>query len=53
LSILTRWITDTDRTRADYGLRLPGCEFAPAHGEAQRRRCLEALALYGLDASDD
>ena len=49
LSILTRWITDTDRTRADYGLRIPGQEFPPAHGEGQRRRCLEALALYGLD----
>ena len=52
LSILTRWITDTDRTRADYGLRLPGREFAPAHGDAQRQRCLEALALYGMDSSD-
>ena len=52
LSVLTRWITDTDRTRADYGLRMPGQEFAPAHGEAQRRRCLEALALYGLDKSN-
>jgi uncharacterized protein (DUF58 family) len=49
LSILTRWITDTDRTRADYGLRMPGQEFPPAHGEAQRRRCLEALALHGMD----
>jgi len=49
LSILTRWITDTDRTRADYGLRIPGQEFSPAHGELQRRRCLESLALYGLD----
>lgn len=52
LSILCRWITDTDRTRADYGLRLPGQEFPPAHGETQRRRCLEALALYGLDETD-
>jgi len=50
LSILTRWITDTDRTRADYGLRMPGQEFPPAHGEVQRRRCLEALALHGLDS---
>jgi uncharacterized protein (DUF58 family) len=49
LSILTRWVTDTDQTRADYGLRLPGQEFAPAHGESQRRKCLGALALYGLD----
>jgi len=49
LSILTRWIVDTDQSRADYGLRLPGQEFPPAHGEAQRQHCLEALALYGLD----
>ncbi len=52
LSILTRWITDTDRTRADYGLRLPGQAFSPANGAAQRRRCLEALAVYGLDGTD-
>jgi len=51
LSILTRWIIDTDRSRADYGLRLPGQEFSPAHGEAQRRQCLEALAMYGLDGA--
>ncbi len=49
LCILTRWVTDTDQSRADYGLRLPGREFSPAHGEAQRQRCLEALALFGLD----
>jgi uncharacterized protein (DUF58 family) len=53
LSILTRWIVDTDRTREDYGLRLPGQSFPPAHGDAHRRRCLEALALFGLgDAGD-
>ena len=46
LSVLTRWIVDTDRTLADYGLRIPGAEFAPAHGEAHRRACLEALALF-------
>ena len=51
LSILTRWIVDTDRTMEDYGLRLPGAEFAPAHGEAHRRACLEALALYGDGSS--
>jgi uncharacterized protein (DUF58 family) len=52
LSILTRWVVEADRTHEDYGLRLPGNSFAPAHGEAHRRRCLEALALYGLDAHD-
>ena len=46
LSILTRWIVDADRTLEDYGLRVPGVEFRPAHGEAHRRRCLETLALF-------
>ncbi len=46
LSVLTRWIVDTDRTLEDYGLRVPGAEFAPAHGEPHRRACLETLALF-------
>jgi uncharacterized protein (DUF58 family) len=49
LSILTRWIVNSDRTLEDYGLRLPGLEIPPAHGEAQRQKCLEALALFGED----
>jgi len=49
LSTLTRWIVNADRTREDYGLRIPGLEFPPAHGDAQRRQCLEALALFGED----
>ena len=49
LSILTSWIIAADRTNEDYGLRLPGQEFPPAHGESHRQRCLEALALFGLD----
>lgn len=53
LSVLTRWVVDTDQSLADYGLRLPGQEFAPGHGDTQRRRCLEALALYDLDDSDE
>ncbi len=46
LSILTRWIVDSDRTLEDYGLRIPGEEFPPSHGEAHRRQCLESLALF-------
>jgi len=46
LSILTRWIVSADRTQEDYGLRIPGGEFPPAHGDAQRQQCLEALALF-------
>lgn len=51
LSILTRWIVDADRAQRDYGLRIPGHEFPPAHGGAQRHRCLAALALFG-DAAE-
>ncbi len=47
LSILTRWILDANQLRMDYGLRLPGTEFPPSHGESHRHRCLAALALYG------
>lgn len=50
LSILTRWIVNADRTLEDYGLRIPGGEFPPAHGDTQRRQCLEALALFDGDA---
>jgi uncharacterized protein (DUF58 family) len=53
LSILTHWILDADRTREDYGLRLGTRRFGPAHGEAHRRRCLEALALFGQDKARD
>ena len=46
LSRLTAWTLAAHRAGADYGLRLPGVDFAPADGDAQRRRCLEALALW-------
>lgn len=46
LSVLTRWIVDADRTRRDYGLRVPGEEFSPAHGERHRHKCLESLAFF-------
>jgi uncharacterized protein (DUF58 family) len=29
-----------------YGLRLAGVEIAPQHGEAHKKACLQALALY-------
>jgi len=53
LSVLTRWIVDADRTQRDYGLRIPGHEFSPAHGEAHRHRCLEALAFFQNDDQED
>lgn len=45
LSRLCAWVLAADRLGLDYGLRLPGVEIAPDSGAAQRRRCLEALAL--------
>jgi uncharacterized protein (DUF58 family) len=45
LSRLTAWVLQADRLGLDYGLRLPGKEIALGNGAAQRRRCLEALAL--------
>jgi uncharacterized protein (DUF58 family) len=46
LSRLAAWVLVAHRAGADYGLRLPGAELAPGEGDAQRRTCLEALALW-------
>ena len=46
LSRLATWVLAANRAGADHGLRLPGVEIAPAQGEAQRKQCLEALALW-------
>jgi uncharacterized protein (DUF58 family) len=46
LSRLAAWVVAADRAGVDHGLRLPGTEIAPAHGDAQRKYCLEALALW-------
>jgi hypothetical protein len=35
-----------------YGLKLPGSEIAPEPGEAQRRRCLAAIAKFDAPAPD-
>jgi uncharacterized protein (DUF58 family) len=46
LSRLTAWTLAAERAGTSYGLRLPGLEVPPEAGETQRRRCLEALALW-------
>ena len=46
LSRLAAWTLVAERAGTDFGLRLPGVDLAPEGGEAQRRRCLEALALW-------
>jgi uncharacterized protein (DUF58 family) len=46
LSRLSAWTLAAQRANVEYGLRLPGQDIEPAEGEAQQRRCLEALALW-------
>ena len=46
LSRLAGWVLAADAAGGHYGLRLPGVEIAPGHGEAHRATCLQALALY-------
>ena len=46
LSRLAAWVLAADRGGHDYGMRLPGQVLEPASGEAQRRHCLEVLALW-------
>lgn len=46
LSRMARWVLDAHAAGLSYGLRLPGKTVEMAAGEAQRDRCLEALALH-------
>ena len=46
LSQLTLWVTEAERARRPYGLRLPGLEIAPAVGQMHFQRCLRALSLF-------
>ncbi|HEY7752391.1 MAG TPA: DUF58 domain-containing protein [Steroidobacteraceae bacterium] len=50
LSVLARWIVDAHARGETFGLRLPGVELPPQPGDAQRRRCLAALATFDLPA---
>ena len=46
LSRLCAWVLAADRQDLRYGLRLPGQDIAPGSGDAHKRACLTALALY-------
>ncbi len=46
LSQLCRWILLADAQNLRYGLRIPGFERSPQQGEAHKRACLQALALF-------
>ncbi len=46
LAQLCQWVLKAESEGRQYGLYLPGARIPPAHGDAHRRRCLEALALF-------
>jgi uncharacterized protein (DUF58 family) len=46
LSQLADWVIECERQGESYALELPGASLPAGHGLAQRRHCLEALALY-------
>lgn len=46
LSRLAAWVLAAEAAGVAHGLRLPGVEIAPGIGLAQRRRSLDALALW-------
>ncbi len=47
LSRLTAWVLQADANGLDCGLRLPGREVAPQHGEAHKRLLLDRLGGWG------
>ncbi|MGQ0523610.1 MAG: DUF58 domain-containing protein, partial [Betaproteobacteria bacterium] len=49
LSRLARWVLDAHASGMSFGMRIPGRTVTPASGDAQRARCLEALALFGIE----
>ncbi|HRY15619.1 MAG TPA: DUF58 domain-containing protein, partial [Candidatus Competibacteraceae bacterium] len=46
LAQLCQWVLKAENEGRRYGLRLPGKHIPPGQGDAHRRRCLEALALF-------
>jgi uncharacterized protein (DUF58 family) len=48
LEQLTRWVVDAEYRGERYALALPGFNIAADHGPQHEKRCLRALALYGL-----
>ena len=49
LSVLCRWVLLCHTGGRAYGMKLPGTEIPPESGDEHRDRCLEVLALYGLE----
>jgi uncharacterized protein (DUF58 family) len=52
LSVLARWIVDAHASGETFGLRLPDRLIPPQPGDAQRRRCLAAIAEFEAPEPD-
>jgi uncharacterized protein (DUF58 family) len=50
LGLLCHWVLELHRRGEAYALELPGVKLPLGSGEAQRERCLRALALFGQPA---
>jgi uncharacterized protein (DUF58 family) len=50
LARMAGWVLAAERAGTHYGLRLPGVELAPAHGDLHGAACLQALALHQAPA---
>jgi uncharacterized protein (DUF58 family) len=46
LSRICRGVLDACEQEQEFGLRIPGTEIDPSHGQAHRHKCLAALAMY-------
>ncbi|MCG8668753.1 MAG: DUF58 domain-containing protein [Pseudomonadales bacterium] len=51
LSILCYWVLKFTEDNKLFGLSIPGTTIEPAVGKAHEKKCLKALALYGIDSS--
>lgn len=53
LSKLCYWVLELAKGEDHFGLRLPGSEIKPGHGDAHKEKLLRALALFDVAAQDE
>jgi len=51
LSRMTRWVLDAEQRALPYAFRLGALRYDAANGVAHQAACLQALALYGMEAA--
>lgn len=52
LAQLCRWVLDAHAQGSEYSLVLPGLVIDAANDDSHQRKCLKALALYGMPSGD-